>query len=393
MGSMNTLRNEDLKLLDYFAKTRNIADKTKKLYEIALSEYVAYYNTTLNRLLTEAENEEEKAIRWKHRTLKKRLMEYRVHLYNKHAVNTAKHRFTRIQTFYKQFDIEIHQLPVFNIKTETQVINYKNLPDKEIIREALNIASPVMKPLLLFMASSGCAKRETLNLTIGSYIKATSDYHRSNDIYEIIDLLNDIDDVVPTFHILRQKTKKYYTTFCSPEAVSAINTYLLSRKQKLTPESKLFKINDDYFQLKFAEINDELQLGKVGSFNRFRSHMIRKFHASSLMNDGMSRELVNDLQGRTKNSVDDAYFFNSDESLREEYIEHLHAVTIMEDVTKVTVKSPEVRLIESKNKELLFENRSLRSEVDSISKRQDNLERILLDGVSGDELRKLDKLL
>lgn len=55
------------------------------------------------------------------------------------------------------------------------------------------------------MVSSGCAKREVLNLTIGEYIKALSDYTNKKDIYEIIEDLGDAENVVPTFNIRRQK--------------------------------------------------------------------------------------------------------------------------------------------------------------------------------------------
>ena len=377
MKNMRTqLNQEDMELLDYFAKTRNIKQKTKKLYRITLSEYTTYYKTTLTKLFQEAEQEEENGTRWKKRTLKKRLIEYRVYLYQKHSKNTASHRFNRVKAFYEHFDIEIHSLPPFNkINIEnTPAINYKNLPDKEIIRAAVDIASPVMKPVILFMVSSGCAKAETLNLTIMDYMKATYEYHQTHDINEMINKLNEIDDVVPTFHLKRQKTGKYFTTFCSPEAVHAINLYLTDRKDTLTPESKVFKINDDYFSVKFGEINDELGLGKVGAFRRFRSHMLRKFHASTLMNDGLSREIVNDLQGKSKNSVDEAYFFNSDESLRTEYIQHLHAVTISKEVEKVTVKSPEYVKLENKNKDLQEKVHQQQSKYDSLRKRIEALE-------------------
>ena len=367
--NMKNMKNTEI--LDYFFKIRNITNpRTQKLYKITLQEYSHHQQKNIHELLEEAEQEEETGIRWKHRTLKKRLIEYRVYLYNKHAINTAKHRFTRITTFYQQFDIEIHQLPKWITKHEEPVMNYRNLPDKEIIRAAINIASPVMKPIILFMSSSGCARTETLNLTINNYIEATQEYHQSNDIYEIINTLNNIEDVVPTWNILRQKTQKYYTTFCSPETVTSINHYLLSRTDTLTPQSKLFKINPDYFSVKFTEINKELNLGKVGTFNRFRSHMLRKFHASTLMNDGMSRETVNDLQGKSKNSVDEVYFYNNPKSLKEVYIQHLPAVTIMQDVEKVTVKSPEFHRLEN-------ELREKTDAVEAMSNRMDNMERML----------------
>ena len=375
MKDMRTpLNTQDMELLDYFSKTRNNTPQTKKQYRLTLSEYITYYNTTLTTLFEEAENEEEQGIRWKHRTLKRRLIEYRAYLYNKHSPNTAKHRFSRIRAFYEHFDIEIHKLPSFNKNNNTPPINYKNLPDKEIIRAAIDIAHPVMKPIILFMVSSGCAKAETLNLTIMDYMKATYDYHQTDNIKEMINRLNQIEDVIPTFHLKRQKTGKYYTAFCSPESVRAINLYLSDRKDPLTPEKKLFKINKDHFSVKFGEINDELGLGKVGVFRRFRSHMLRKFHASALMNDGMSRETINDLQGKSKNRVDEAYFFNTDESLREEYIKHLSAVTMSKEVEKVTVKSPEYIKLENKNRDLKDTVTQQQAKYESIIKRIEALE-------------------
>ena len=62
-----------------------------------------------------------------------------------------------------------------------------------------------MKAIILFMSSSGCARRETLNLTVMDYMNATKEYHNTDNIMEMIDVLNNIDNVVPTFNILRQK--------------------------------------------------------------------------------------------------------------------------------------------------------------------------------------------
>ena len=187
-------------------------------------------------------------------------------------------------------------------------VTFKDLPDKEIIREALKITTPLMQAAIYFMVSSGCARRETLNLTVQDYIDALSEYTTKTDIYDVIEELGHNCNVIPTFSIYRQKTGKYYTTYCSPEAVNAINIFLLSRENHLTGESKVFQIDEDYFTVKFMKINETLGLGKVGKLNRFRSHMLRKFHASALYNDGMSLDKVNDLQGKAKNKTDAAYF-------------------------------------------------------------------------------------
>ena len=70
-------------------------------------------------------------------------------------------------------------------------IYFKDLPDKEVIREAFQIASSLMKAIILFSCSSGCARTETLSLTIGDYIKALSEYLPNNkrDIFDVIDYL------------------------------------------------------------------------------------------------------------------------------------------------------------------------------------------------------------
>ncbi|PWB85404.1 hypothetical protein [Methanobrevibacter thaueri] len=126
---------------------------------------------------------------------------------------------------------------------------------------------------------SGCVKTETLSLTIGDYIDVLSEYlpKRNMDIFHVIDYLNGIDDVVPTFSILRKKTNKYYLTYCSPEAVNAINAYPLLWDKPITEESPLFQISRTYMVQSLEMINDTFGLGGVGKYRRFRSHMLRKF--------------------------------------------------------------------------------------------------------------------
>lgn len=128
--------------------------------------------------------------------------------------------------FYKFYGIEVWDLFKVNDKSiqKPAPIYFKDLSDNEVIREAFQIASPLMKAIILFSCSSGCARTETLSLTIGDYIKALSEYLPNNrkDIFDVIDYLNDVDDVVPTFSILRKKTNKYYLTYCGTEAVKAI---------------------------------------------------------------------------------------------------------------------------------------------------------------------------
>ncbi len=74
-----------------------------------------------------------------------------------------------------------------------------------------------MKAIILFSCSSGCARTETLSLTIGDYIDTLSEYlpNRNIDIFRVIDYLNDVDDVVPTFSI-EEKDKQVLPNILQP---------------------------------------------------------------------------------------------------------------------------------------------------------------------------------
>lgn len=354
-------------LLEEIHMVKNHSPKTRKNYKIAVKKYTEFCSMSLEELIEEAEAEEDAGVKWKRRKLKRRLLSFRHYLLENYSLNGALAIYRPITAIYKYYEIEIFNLPPINKKNvnSAQPVQFSDLPDKEIIRKAVNIASPLMSAVIYFIASSGCAKRETLNLTIQDYIDALSDYTKKTDIIDIIHEMKDVENVVPTFKILRQKTDKYYTTYCSPEAVEAINSYIINRKDPLTNESPLFKIYHTTFNKKFVELNNELGLGKIGNYNRLRSHMLRKFHASALYNDGMSLDNVNDLQGKAKNKTDQAYFMTNPEDLKYEYIRHLHAVTINKEVEKLSIKSPEFMQMEKENEH--YKNRIYKLENDVYS--------------------------
>ncbi len=127
-------------------------------------------------------------------------------------------------------------------------------------------------------------------------------------------------------------------------------------------------MHDAYFITYFQRTNDRLGLGKVGKYSRFRSHMLRKFHASALYNDGMNKDDVNDLQGKAKNKTDEAYFMTNPEDLKHEYIKHLHAVTINQDVEKISIKSPEYIQMENENRQLKSDLDGIKADIASLKK-------------------------
>ena len=208
-------------LLKNIFMTYNHSPGTQKSYVYALKQYSNYFGMDLHEFLREAEDEENRGIKWKHRKIKSRLLEFRQHYLSNYALNTTRSVMMCVIKFYKFYDIEIYSLPKINQKSiqKLQPIYYSDLSDKEIIREAVNIATPVMNAAILFICSSGCARAETLSLKIQDYIDALSEYipNKNMSIFEIIDLIENDDTVVPTFNILRKKTNKYSRHAAAPK--------------------------------------------------------------------------------------------------------------------------------------------------------------------------------
>lgn len=366
----------DQTILDDFQKRRNLKTSSMRQYKAALNRYKEYNKLSLSELLNEAEIEEDDRIPQRRRTLTTRLLGFRNYITEHYKKNSVKSMMTKIITLYVTFGLEVPKLPRQSEKNmnDCPPISFKDLPDKDIIKASLQVSTPLMTAIILFMSSSGTARKEMLSLSIQDFIDSTRLYHNSNDIYEVLDILKERDDVVPTWKVHRQKTDKWYYTFCSPEATTAIVNYLLSIKKPLKNTDRLFQYHEVTVCYKFQEINEELGLGKKGTYNRMRSHMLRKFHASNLKNHGMSKEDINEMQGKGQNLVDEAYFFDDPNVLRQKYIEHMEAVTINVDINNIDIKSPEYLELEKMYQEKEAEVENFESRMNSFEKRLSDID-------------------
>lgn len=68
----------DKELLTDFAKSRNLKQTTINVYKSYIKTYTQYQQKSLVDLIQEAEKEEEQGIRWKNRTLKKKINELQI---------------------------------------------------------------------------------------------------------------------------------------------------------------------------------------------------------------------------------------------------------------------------------------------------------------------------
>lgn len=347
------LNNEDQLILEELSYIRNLAPNTIKNYKQSIKNYTESQEMSLTELLEEAETEEEQGIRLKNRTLKKRIITFQNHLLQKGlSKGTLEKQVQQIKTIYKHYEIEIPNIPKFNntYVKDYEPIYYDDLPTKELIQEALLISKPLMRAIILFITSSGCAREETLSLTMQDFIDATNEYHNSTDIYDVINELKQVDNVIPIFKLKRRKTNQYYYTFCSPEAVDSIISYLESREDYFTNDMKLFKIDKIYFIKQFTKLNEQLGCHRKGAYGIMRSHMLRKFHASNLARgkNGLTIEEIDSLQGRGKNLIHKSYFLDDPQELKRKYVANMDKVLINYTSKTLTFEDEEIAELKKK---------------------------------------------
>ena len=297
-------------MLKQFIEERNLSPSSIRNYTSAVKIYEELNKKSLNQLILEAEHEENQNIPWKKRKIKKRLINYRSHLYKNKVETTASKYLTNIKTIYQHFEIELQKLPTFNSKQKIKSteIKFKDLPTKENIKDACKIADKKTELIILLITTSGLSKIEILNLTVDDFIKA-----------------NQSD--IPTFYLTRQKTKKDFFTFTTPKTSERIIKHI--ENEELKPKDKLFDLTDSQLTKKKKKINNQLKLGKVGNYSKLRCHMLRKYHASNLLNNtNFTIDEIDTLQGRSKNKIHRSYFINDEEKLKEKYMNHIDEIDI-----------------------------------------------------------------
>ena len=98
-------------------------------------------------------------------------------------------------------------------------------------------------------------------------------------------------------------------------------------------------------------------MGFVGHYRFFRSHALRKFHASNI---GLSADIVDELQGRGKTRVREAYMKTNPKKLKEIYMGAMHNVMISDEwIVENAVRKEEKNIVIEKQEINIVINFSL----------------------------------
>ncbi len=343
----------------------NASKNTERSYLQAMQQYTEFTNKTPDELITEAEQEILSGTLTRQRKLKGYLISFRKSLKEKGLSDlTVQTRVAAVKSFYESYDIPVPKLKGERRRVITKDCN-NEVPDKSDLQECLKVCDPLEKAVMLTGISSGLASNEVRSLKLKDF-KAGYDPETQ----------------IVTLHITRQKTHTRFITFLSPECSTAVWEYLAFRdreakaegqkrknqleKQRTTEESYLFVVRsvpDEYIETNNEELRklSENSIIKMfrsistkarkntesGAYNAIRSHCMRKYYNSTLINAGCDSFFCEYTMGHALDGTRRAYFQASPLKLREQYVKYVPYLTVEKSLDVAT--SPEYQKIVREN--------------------------------------------
>lgn len=364
---MSTTYNilNDYMIEDWF-DSQQYSRLTRSKYTWGMKKYCEFTGLSPEQLVLEAEEDIRKGLLPRERRIKQHLIKYRKKLTDaNYAPKSIGAEMAAVKSFYRNFDIDIPNIGKKNHNVPLEQNKY--IPDREVIRNTLELATIRNKAIILCGCSGGLGVNEIVNLRVGQFLKGY-----------------DPDTEITTLHMRRQKVQYDYITFLSPEASRAVKRYLDWRdtghvdtsgpKRERTYAGRRVNSDADYLFVSdyacdtFLESRNEedrkistravmhmyrrFKHGrKNGNWGNIRSHNMRKYFNTSLLNAGADIFFVDFLMGHKISGTHEAYYRADPESLKKKYIKYLPFLAI-EDTEVHTIESAEYRQLREQNEVL-----------------------------------------
>ena len=369
-------------LIDKWFIKKDLSESTKSLYLLGLKQYCELVDKSPKELLEEAEREEDEGLRLRKRKIDFYLPKFKKYLEDTNkSPQTIKVYLSAVKSFYKTYQIEI---PDISNKVNDVCLekNEGRLLTREDIQKMIETSPIREKTIIYLMALTGMSQAEVRNLTIQKFLTAVNEsldkkIETIDDLFEYEKLLN--DEVLEVL-ITRQKVNYRYQSFIPPEVTRNIIYYL---KDRVYGRNENVRITDYNKTLFVSNTGDKLtkqgiasnfnRIGKKAGFNVtekgaysfWRSHGLRKYFISTIINNTGDHILADYLVGHKISALKRAYWKADPKKLKEKYLEVLPYLSIDE----VKVKDIETK----EYKELKEKNKALQEQVDQINKNMDSI--------------------
>lgn len=290
---------------------------------MAVTRYERFHQLTIDELITEALNEQTERVPYHLLSVIDRIEKFQEHLMDDGLVlGTINTYVQKIKSIYKKNRVELPYIDGVNPKMakRREYIEYKDILTKDEIKKALSHMRLPAQARALTIVQGGLSNEECNHLTTRRFLEETRKYHQCDDDIKALEWLSDENHpIIWITKLIRQKTKKPYYAVIGAEAVNKIaeaKIYELSLKHNHGElPYKLLDMNKDSFQRVCRKVNKKLGFGLVSEESKFRSHNLRRFHATYIRGGVMSYDEssrisnmeIDELQGRGKTNVQDTY--------------------------------------------------------------------------------------
>lgn len=358
----------DKDLLEKWFLIRNISSGTQETYKIAIRDYIQLTGKPLTELLLEAKEENLSNIELMDRKITLYLLRFKKKLKDDgKAPSTINLYFFAIKSFYKAFQIILPEIVMDTGDIGLEKNLGKRLTRKDILK-MIGVAPPRERALIYLMALSGMGQQEARDITIKKLIDSASDAIDIGlkDFYDLFSHEEQVLEEVLTLTIRRKKVKYRHITFLPPEATREIINYLkercYGRNENIRIESiydKIFvnnkgkELSRDSIVTNFRRIGEEAGFSKEkGSYSFWRSHSLRKYFISKIINKSGNKIIADYMAGHTINKQDRTYWEAKPEDLKELYLIALPHLSIDKaKVRDVNSKEFKIYLEDSKKKD------------------------------------------
>lgn len=360
-------------LLEKWFLIRNISSGTQETYMHAVYEYTNLLGKSLVELHQEAKEENLSQIEIMERRVTLNLLKFKKHLIDSgKAPSTVNLYYSAIVSFYKAFQIILPEIKMDKGDIGLEQNMGKRMGRKDILK-LVGVAPVRERALIYLMALSGMGQQEARDLKISKFLDAASQAIGA-DLKDVQDLFSHEEQVlkeVLTLHIRRKKVNYKHITFIPPEASREIINYLkdryFGRNKKIKIKNKsdtIFankmggKLGRDSIVTNFRRIG--LQAGfekEKGSYSYWRSHSLRKYFISKIINKSGDKTIADYMAGHAINAQDRTYWEANPDDLKKLYLKALPHLSIdqvkVRNIDSDTLKDYESRItkLEKENTE------------------------------------------
>ena len=413
---------EDILFKNYMRSKPNISEATKTHYKAALTKFYKAVNEPLQTIITNCKNQQglitEKTIfqgkdSEGNEIIQKQTVEFDVNspesyinIYINTFIDYCKETNIKTNSINNYLTQILAVLSFYNIKLPTiekfdRTPSRWNLLTKEDFKFIINDCTLMYKGLIKLLMSNGMRLSDALSLTVGDFMKATSEYHNFVNVNEFID--NAPQNMIGYWKFNPGKTQRFKIecqTFNDPETSNLILQHLRKLKDEYYPGKNLEPSKDDplfgsqkaYFKrnltqdsvsdtlhnknkklrnhhialieekIEKGELSKEDKQREIEKIPKFHAHACRKYFETMVAKNCGNLRICAMLEGHTAPlQTDNSYIKLGFDEIKEAYMAVIPDLSLENTETK-TYTSEIRREMENKISKLEQENKELKQE-------------------------------